>query len=264
MKKFIVFFLVVPFFLWLPYGFKRWAHPFRLNKCAIEWPNNPEWEIPGDPPPWIVDLFQKPFTYFSRGRQTYVFLSSDGNYVLKLFRFDSYQKGKGSKIFKNIQKWMGYHPKENVRSFEERVPMTFHSCHLSHVLAPHLTGVVWTHLNPKNGKFPLFIVKNRLGQKFKVDPSQYRFIIQKKGISLKEALLKLDRKGLIDSYKLLLEELKSLGLSSQDPKLGDNFGVLDGKVIAMDVGDFVQTADFPDSEIPNYINRLNQWLEKND
>jgi len=252
----------VYFSLCLPGAYKRAVHPFRIEKCNIEVPYHSEWDIPQEREK-IEGIFSAPFTYFSKGKQSYVFLSQDQKYVLKLFRFDTCRMPLGQKTVRMISEWFGLPVKEIKRTFEADAVKTFLSCYLSYTVAKDQTGVVFVYLNPQKGKFPDFIVKDRMGISYKVDAGRYRFVVQRKADPfLKTLECAENREPLIDSYRTLLEELQSLGLSNEDPKLSDNFGVLDGKVVAVDIGNFIPMKVYPKGEVNRFKDRLEKWLEK--
>lgn len=262
-KKILFFLFFVGIFLWLPGAYKRVAHPFRLSKCQIEWPHNPAWELNEAPKPEIAAVFEKPFTYLAKGKQSYVFLSSDGKFVLKLFRFDQCKIPLGKIIKQKAEVFLGRRPKAVPMPLSERAYRTFQSCFLSHVLAPLQTGVIWVHLNPQEGKLPRFVVKDKMGRGHAIDPRSFRFVLQKRAVPFTSALLQgseESRKVWIRSFIVMLEELRALGLSNHDGKIGQNFGLLEGRAVTIDIGNFFQPEELPPDEIPNYLQALRLWL----
>ncbi len=259
-----MFAAVIYFSLWLPGAYKRTVHPFRMEKCNIEVASNPKWEIPAsDDIEKIEGIFSAPFTYFSKGKQSYVFLSHDKKYVLKLFRFDTCRMQLGQKMIRILKKKFLNKEKEIKRTVKASAIKTFNSSYLCYTSARDLTGVVFVHLNPQKEKFPDLIVKDRLGFSHKVDAGRYRFVLQRKADPLLKTLARSEHpEELIDSYRTLLEEFRSRGMTNEDPKLSDNFGVLDGKVVSVDIGNFSYTSNFPEDEVAGFMKHLNDWLKK--
>lgn len=261
MRRCLFLFLFISFFLWLPGAYKRTCHPFRLSKCYLERSSHPEWENRSEMSPEIRALFDKPFTYLAKGKQSYVFLSSDGKYVLKLFRFNRCKAPFGTKAIQMIYRFLGRRTKE-LKDPSLANEMMLYSSFLAYSKAPRQTGVVWAHLNPKSGITP-FIIRDKLGRKHSVDPNYYSFVIQKKGDLFLKTLRKETadlRREHIRSFAALLKELEELQLYNADPKLGNNFGILDEKVIFMDVGSF--SSSLPHRDV-DYSRSLRRWLEKN-
>lgn len=259
-------FLLAALFLWIPSAYKRSAHPFRASKCEVEWPFVPEWETASAPSQEIRELFLSPFTYLAKGKQSYVFSSNDGKYVLKLFRFNRCKAPYGQKCEALVRKWMGWRQKIPRKVPSRRISMTFESCYLAHTLASRQTGVVWAHLNLKKGGILTFVVKDRLGRSHTIDPSRHRFVLQQKAEPFSKALLKAnspeERLLLVQSFDQLLNELQSLHLANDDEKLGDNFGFLGDRAIVLDIGNFYYSPEFPPNEIAKFQIRLHNWFDR--
>ncbi len=235
-RRFVCLLALVYVCLWLPGAYKRAAHPFRMSKCKVEWPYVSQWET-GDPPAEVKTIFQKPFTYLAKGKQSYVFLSADGAHVLKLFRFDQCKITMGKKIFSLVRKWKGRPKQEKKKPFLERMEQTFASAVLAYQLAQRQTGVVWVHMNLDGKKIDPFAVKDKLGRNHCVDPGRYRFVLQRRAKPISEI------GELSASFEQLMRELDALHLWNEDPKILGNFGILDGRVVLIDIGNFLLKPD---------------------
>src|SRR3989344_256325 len=246
-------------FLAAPKNYKRWTHAFRPSKCLVDCPVH--WKSVS-PEKEILAVLERPFSYFDRGRQCYVFLSEDQKYVLKLFRFDSCRIKTGSEILNRVKKWVGAKADEEM-PFRENVLKTLGSCALAYNKAKEQTGVVFIHLNLEEGGLPTLKIKDRLGRSFELDPSRYRFVLQKRADGFRETLLhSQNREADIASYRTLLKELKALGLVHLDRAMGRNFGYLDGKAVLIDIGDLVYLPDQAEEEMAHFEIRFQSWLEK--
>ena len=244
-----------------PKNYKRWTHAFRPSKCLIECPSSPDWKCPL-PTDEITAILERPFSYFDRGRQCYVFLSEDGNYVLKLFRFDSCPIKAGSKILNGIRA-IARAKLDEVMPCKENVQKTLGSCSLAYHRAAGQTGVVFIHLNLEEKGLPLLKIKDRLGRAFDLDPSKYRFVLQRKAEPFRETLLHSQNiDAQIASYFSLLEELKAEGLVHLDRTMGRNFGYLDGKAVLIDIGDLAYLPEKAGEEMAHFEIRFKSWLEK--
>jgi hypothetical protein len=248
-------------FLWFPSAFKRWTHGFRLHKCAISWPNNPAWDTP-EPDDAVRKILKEKFTYFNKGAQSYVFLSADQKYVLKLFRFDACRIPFGQTITRKVRKWIKF-PGKHFTPLDIKVPKTFTSCKLSYDLAPDLTGVICVHLNPAPSDLPPIRVKDRLGMTHRIDPAKYRFVLQRKADPLLPTLLHAkDPAPLLDSYLALLSELSDRGLANLDRTMGRNFGFIEGQAVELDFGNFALDPSRARHDPAHFSNRLMKWLKK--
>lgn len=254
------FLLVMSFFLWLPNSYKRWTHAFRPAKCFLEMPYQERWETKLTDTQ-LLSVLKEPFSYLAKGAQSYVFESSDGEYVLKVFRFDACKMPLGQKLIRQLRKTFGLREK-HYTPWRQRAFKTLDSCKLAMDLAPHLTGVVFVSLNPKPG-LPLIRLKDRLGMAHTIDPAKYRFVLQKKAepflFTIKNAK---DPSSLIASYLSLISELSNLGIANLDPTMGRNFGFIDGRAVQIDFGNFCLDAEKAKNDVSHFTNQIRSWLEK--
>lgn len=256
-----LFLLSLPF--WLPSTYRRSIHPFRPSKCIIQWPLVPEWEA--TPPPDLHSILQQPFSYLSKGGQSLVFISHDGRYVLKLFHYDVCRMPLGRLFAAQMRKWMGLKPRHFLPA-QEKIKRTFDACALAYRLAKEQTGLVFVHLNTKKG-LPMLTVIDRLGRKHILNPERVRFALQKRAEPFLQAFIKrqvycIDAPHLLRSFHTLLSELSLLGIANTDPRLEGNFGVLDGRVIAIDFGYFIYSPEEAKQKEKFFEEKLQRWLQK--
>ncbi len=247
----------------LIYAFKQWTDGFRPAKCLIEWPFISEWEISSPIDREILSVLNEPFSYFAKGNQSFVFLSRNGKYVLKLFYYNPCCTPFGEKWEKQIRKWIGAKPKRHLPN-RKNIVNNFTSCHLAYRLAQKQTGLVFVHLNPKKNDLPILKVKDRWGRTHPIDPARYRFALQRKVEPLAKTLLSY-RENIqpwIESYLTLLQELKDLGLVNLDPKIGSNFGTLEGRVVQIDIGNFNYCPEKAAENMTLFQRKFQEWLEK--
>lgn len=245
----------------LPHLYQTITHGVRLGKCRFEWPFISEWEAAPLPLDQEKKIFSQPFTYLGKGRQSYVFESRDGRYVLKLFRLGRSKIMYGRETVRTLRKAIGLKVREE-KPFEERMAAIFSSCKQIFERGAHLSQLVWIHLNPKKGTLPPILLRDRWGRKIWVNPEKDRFVIQRKGevffIRLKAQR---DRKPMIQAYLRLLDQLAGQGLSITDPTMGRNFGYLDGEAFLLDVGSIVYNPKEAEATKVHFISRLEQWME---
>ena len=212
--------------LCLPYLYRHHCMPFRLGKFHVEIPSKPEWDVKlsEEETQRISAILSQRFFYLGKGVQSYAFESDDGKYVLKLFRFDQ-------SPFDSIS-WI-----KGRSSIKKRPEKIFSGCKLSYDLARDETGLIWVHLNPAKG-WPLIRVRDYLGMTHRIDPSRYRFVLQRKAVKLFSALQnEQNRDALVQSFSTLMDSLNEKGIAPLDLKIASNFGVLDGRVVQIDFAD---------------------------
>lgn len=208
------------------------------------------------------EILSHPFSYMAKGKQSYVFLSEDKKMVLKLFRFDACRVPFGQIFVRNMRKWLGMRPKHFL-PLEVEIEKNFTSCKLAYTLAAKQTGLIFVHLNPKECGLPLLTLRDRLGRSHKIDPAKYRFIIQKKIEPFLDTFARNQLDTCIASYTTLLNELAEAGLVNLDPKIGRNFGFLEGRAVQIDVGNFVYDPDRARKAPAAFMAQLNRWIYTN-
>jgi hypothetical protein len=238
------------------FGIKQ-VNRFRPAKCLIEWPSMPEWETEPLSDPAILSQLEKTFTYFARGNQSYVFLSHDGKFVLKLFSYNTCPIPYGQICERFLRKHIGL-KKKRFLPLETRILKNFTACQLAYNLARKQTGVLFVHLNPKKGILPTIKVKDRLGRTHEIDPARYRFVLQEKAKPLIENL----NAQTIQKFYKLTQELSELGIVNLDPKIGSNFGCLDGRVVQVDFGNFSYCPERAAANQVAFEKKFTEWLNK--
>lgn len=257
LKTWIFFFLFISACLAIPAGAKRLTHGFKIAKMWLEFPIHPSWNVSSA----IEDeeakvILAQPFHYLNKGAQSYAFLSQDGRYVLKIFRFDQRH------LFR----------KKNKRPLEQKVNKFFQGCVLASTKASEETGILYLHLNPQSGRLPILKAKGPLGQPFSLELDQYRFVLQKKAIPLDVGLLAAKKEGnlpaRIEEIVSLLESRIKKGIGNADPSLWRNFGFLEDRAIEFDFGNYLARPDLSlpknaRAEMERYTRHLRTWLERN-
>jgi hypothetical protein len=201
---------------------------------------NPQWMTDT---PYPAEILQQPFLYLGKGAQSYVFESQDHNYVIKFYKFPSYQRQFG---------WVAdffryrFSPKrvQIKQHNQDRFVLSYNSYFLAMTQLAQETGVVYAHLTPSKLDSTLTIV-DRLGIQYHLPLDQLGFVIQRKGLPflplLKAAVAQQDLKcaqQMIDSLIELIKARCLKGITDLDNIDHDNYGWVDGHAIHLDVGRF--------------------------
>jgi hypothetical protein len=235
-------FLFILFCLALPFYCKR---EFKPPPVHAEIPFHPEWET-GELTEEVAAILRAPFSYLAHGNQSTVFVSEDGQYVLKLFR---YHRTRFPLIHK-IKTW-----KRKKDDLYTKMEKTFKAAALAATVGKPFTQVVFAHLNLTENQLP----KVRIGG-YLLPLDSYRFVLQKKAAPFKETLSNADPekfKRLIASFLSLLEKRKAAGISNSDPNLGPNFGFIGEEAVEIDFGNYRQG-----EKEEFFVDRLESWLQK--
>jgi hypothetical protein len=253
MRRFVLLALFVALLLSLPSSFKRLTCGWKLAKVRLDLPYRPEWEIDSDLSQTDLHaILSQSFTYLDKGAQCYVFASADGEYVLKLFRYDPHRYTARSK-----------------RS-NAKIAAFFSACKLAYEKAKEETALIYLHLNRTEHSLPLLDAKGPLGQSIHLPLDHYRFAIQRRVVPFRAALLQAYQSkdptrisALIDSWIALLASRIHKKIGNLDPSLSRNFGFLDHRAIEIDFGNYAFPLRDPHGEMERYAKRFRRWLKHN-
>jgi hypothetical protein len=251
-----------------PNSYRRWTHPFSPLRLEIPYEPREEWELVPtvEEKEAIRTILSQPFHYLSKGLQSFVFESQDGQYVLKFFRFDASRASQGQKIVFLARQLLGLNPREPF-PLDKRRSKTFRSCLFSYQTLRDETGVIWVHLNPKPNLWPVLIVQDRLGRWHRVDPARVPFTLQKKGSRFNAALQQAfaedpqQFRNRVDSFVELVKQIEKKGAFHVDPNMGSNFGFLGDQAIQLDFGNYVarEQAKFDST---HFIRRIRSFIRR--
>jgi hypothetical protein len=213
-------------------------------------------------------LLKQPFTYLARGKQSFVFLSEDGQTVLKLLN-NQYQKKMG---LLNLVPKMGWQ-QEKLSYFHKKLEQTKASYLLAKGELKEETGVLFLHLNRSNDFHQKVKIIDKLGIAHEIDLDKTGFILQKKATLAYPALEGWINSKEIDSAKEALSSLLSLlktryqkKINDKDPLIRTNLGFIGTQAYFLDLGPF--SKNFNDStpvqqvEQRKILHSLRAWLEK--
>lgn len=178
-----------------------------------------------------LKLSDQTWTLKAQGGQSYVFISEDGSYVLKLFKdqprpwlqLPSYRAKKNKKLLRTLT---GYQ-------------LIYDRC-------PDLSGIVC--LNTPSS-IPATLI-DRLGIHHTVDLRSYLFVLQRKAEPVRPPTTPAEKESLLSATTHLLQTLSSHQLQDHDPRLHLNLGLLEGRLILIDPGK-IALSDHPSTELPD-------------
>jgi hypothetical protein len=163
-------------------------------------------------------LLQGNFRLFGSGGQSYAFISEDGKTILKCFKQHHLTEKKRRKL-------------------QESCSLAFHELKTE-------TGLLAIHLEATEDLPPVTLI-DRLGIAHKIDTNTLSFVLQKSAAPLDQTidacLARQDTPSaekLIDSFVEITAARYKKGIGNRDPRFQRNCGVIDGKVIAIDIGSF--------------------------
>lgn len=196
------------------------------------------------------NILNQPFRYLAKGCQSYCFLSEDGNYVLKFFKYQRFATSPLLEPFRFIPP-INRHVKVRKAQKMEKLDFFMQAWTIAYKHVPDESGLVYVHLNKTDHLRQPIVIYDKIGMKHELDADQMEFLIQRKAEPLAKVLLQSsDEEGirLIDDLLATMLKEYALGIGDHDPALLQNTGVYEGKPFHIDVGQFYLNPAFKNPE----------------
>lgn len=254
----------------------RFTAGFTLGNITSELPYDPRWqthELSPDEKSHIAKVLDQEYNYLGKGCQSYVFGSRDGNYVIKFFKYQRFRPQEWVNLFSFIPPIEEYQNKKNVAR-KLKLDKVFRSWKIAFENLQDETGVIYVHLNKSNDWQKTLTIHDKLGLTHQLNIDHMEFMVQRKAKMLTTEIDQLMVKGAVNDAESLIDKLFSMllseymrGYADNDHALMQNTGVIDGKPIHIDAGQFIYNATVKDPrvftvEIYNKMYKFNQWLRK--
>lgn len=245
---------------------KKQTEGFALEKIRSNLSYHAEWEIESPNATELKAIFHQPFTYLSKGVQSYVFASQDGQYVIKLPRYDHLRS---LPLVHLLPKKLAA---AKIGKREAKLKKDFTSYKIAYEELREETGLVAIHLNKTDGLHQQVTLIDKLGIAHTLDLDKLEFLVQKRATLVYPTLEQWIREEKLSEAKEALASLVQVlstrfdkKIFDKDPDLNTNFGFLGSQAIQIDVGRFRKT--FPQIALPKkeaiflITDNLHQWLQ---
>ncbi len=251
---------------------------FTVGNIHSDFSFQPQWEVRPlftEEGQELASAIEQSYFYLGKGCQSYVFLSGDGEYVLKFFKYQRYR----------LHPWLEYFPslsavvefrEQKKRQKWEKLDHFVQSWKLAFEHLKEETGLLFVHLNKTDNLIDKQLtLYDKMGRKHSINLDNMEFCIQRRAQMLCDVLLaykeerkEREAKTLIhELFQLLLSEYRR-GLGDQDHALMQNTGIVDGKPMHIDVGQFVWNEEFKKpfifhQELFTKMYKFKNWLHYN-
>lgn len=250
-------------FVWFAYAF--FDRQFKLSNIKREWPKINAQAITQEQKNLLKEIVSaQSFHYLDRGKQSFVFESQDGRYVLKFFDARCLRSGDYSFFF-SINK---DHCAKKLKQLFEGYQVALNNPAVD-------AGILVLQLAPD--PFYTFQVKvvDRFGVKHEIDLAEIPFVLQEKAIPLRELITTLLNDHRVDEVKKRLRLVVDMyvkgyqeGIVDLDHNFMYNTGFVANYPIRIDLGrlKIEESVKDPrnyglDLEKVMYV-RLGSWLER--
>lgn len=258
-------------------GYNYLTDDFRLGNITYELPYHPEWKITSpsaEKEKELVEIFEQPFRYLTKGAQSYVFSSDDGKYVIKFFKFKHLRPSYLIDMLPNIGFIGSYKTKQTARK-ERKLAGVFQSHIIAYNNLRQESGLVFLQMNTKQNTSRFITIFDKMGFKHTIDLQSYPFVLQKRGISLQETLNALLKEGNVSIAKQKIDQIfalfakeYALGIYDDDHGIYRNTGFLDNNAVHLDVGELIADESlkkpaFAKKEALYIGKKLKTWIQTN-
>lgn len=222
----------------------------------------------------LVDsILDQKFSYLGKGCQSYVFLSEDGKYVIKFFKYQRFRPQEWLDYFAFIPTVDEYRLRKIDKKQNKREGV-FRSWKLAFEELQPETGLIFVHLNKTYDLNKTLTIFDKMGFEHTLDLDQIEFLIQRKVKPycgyISDLMANKDttaaKKLLSQTITLIMSEY-ARGIVDNDHALMQNSGVMDGKPMHVDVGQFVWNDEVKNPEVYqqqlfNKTYKFRKWLNK--
>lgn len=275
-SKRIKYSLRLLFFLLAAVGLHRFCYKqtdgFTMSKIRSDLGFHEEWAVPALSPSEQSSLHQilsQRFHYLAKGAQCFVFLSEDGNYVLKFFRHHHLRPPSWVEFLPSF--WQQARLPSDEKKWG-KLEKDFNSYVVAFTELKEQTGLLYLHLNKTKSLQQTATIVDRIGIAHTVALDEMEFMVQRRANLIYPTLAQWIDNHEIDTAKAALSNIVQLlhqrrikGIFDKDPDLNTNFGFIGEQALQIDIGRFKKMQGDPSNERDELIritDNLKQWLDQ--
>ena len=244
---------------------------FAMSKIAHNFSSGSHPSSSGIPP---LSLLNQSFRFLGRGFQSFVFISDDEEYVLKLFS-NRYQRQIQLFSFLSRTPLLTQWAVKKLLNVRSKLDASFISYQLAWDEMPDQTALVYMHLSPSSDLPHTLTLIDPLHISHTIDPNNYAFLVQKKVDLAYPALQHWIHTNQIQKAQSALSSLIELfirkwrqAIADHDPLIRTNYGFLGTEAIQIDTGPLSkqEKPDPPEvfkKELQRVTTSLKNWLTQN-
>jgi hypothetical protein len=214
-----------------------------------------------------LSVLNQPFHYLNHGNQCFAFVSEDGRYILKFFKYVHHTSPLWTSKIPLLNRFKAFRQTRIDKVVWKR-NRDFQGYQIAFDHFRSETGLLDIHLHPTK-IYPTITLYDPLNIVHALDLNNTPFILQKRATPIYEQFSSWIQKGEIDNLKQGITDLVALcsnriskHIFDDDVNFYSNFGFFEGKPIQIDPGHFVLNSTTT-SELPSLLVELKDWFSKN-
>lgn len=248
---------------------------FRIGNITYDMPFQESWTIPELSPEEAMHLqriLAQDFSYLGKGAQSYVFVSADGRYVIKFFKFKHLRPVWLIDILPSVGFIKTYQERQEARKERKRWGV-FRAYKLAYDVDRKESGLEFIQLNATGNPQRTVTLIDKIGLKRFVDLTHIPFILQDKGLTLRTVLDDLLSHGDLVTAKYRIGQILEMyaseykkGIYDHDHGVMQNTGFVDDRPIHLDVGKLAKDEAMTQNETAKkdatlVSAKIKQWIE---
>lgn len=248
----------------------RLTDGFRMGNVTMELPYQEKWQPRLSETETLQTALNQPYHYLDKGHQAYVFESEDGQFVLKLLKFQRVR----------IPQWLRktelpFFEQWRLKRIEKKDRMLqslLTSWKLGFDELKEEAAIVYVHIVPSHNLQKNLKITDKIGLKHTLELDRTIFLIQRKAPLLGPTLDSLMVQNRSNEAKAVLDRLVGLfvseyrrGLAEKELFILRNTGVLEGRPIHIDTGRFEWDLSLKENyrpELRRKTAKLLEWLRE--
>lgn len=248
---------------------------FRLANIKYDLPHEVRWQsspLSVGKRRQLAAILNQKYYYLGKGAQSYAFVSEDQRYVLKFFKFKHLKPNIFVDLLPPIPPFKSY--KEN--SFERKKRKligVFDGYALAYRLHRIDSGLLYLHLLPTTTFKQSVTVVDKIGMSRELHLDDLVFLIQKKGVTLRNRLSSLLKEGRVDDAQKAISSILEMyqseyrkGIYDRDHGVMQNTGFIGEEPFHLDVGklskdDRMQDSSFYKKDLEHVEWKIDRWIK---
>lgn len=276
-KKWAIFFLAMLALFGLARVYYRLTDDFRIANMTYALPFEAPWKAPSlnaEEYQHLQQILDQKFSYIGKGAQCYAFVSKDGQYVLKFFKFKHLKPNFAVEYLPSIPPFQAF-KESSIDRKKRKLIKVFDGYDLAFRENRDNAKLIYLHLVPTQNLHMKVTVIDKLGLERTIDLDEVVFLVQKKGDTLRTRLKAFLNQHQVAEAKQAMMSILGMYISEYEKGIYDhdhgilhNTGFIDDQPFHLDVGNLhyderMKQSDFYKKDFEHVIWKMDVWIKAN-